>query len=385
MGRLGRITWRLPQAPLDSSPLGQSIARGDDGRLTEVRPFGDNPGNLRMLKYVPHGDGRPLPLVVVLHGCTQTAGGYDRGTGWSSLADEYGFALLFPEQKHENNPKNCFTWFEPGDTRRGSGEAASIRAMIRRMTEDHEIDASHVFVTGLSAGAAMTSAMLATYPEVFAAGALIAGLPYGAAGNVREAFHSMYQGTSKSAEEWGAAVRSGSAHRGPWPRVSVWHGTADRTVAPANADAIIKQWTDVHEAMTVPERRDAEGYARTIWRDERGCKVVESIAVTGLDHGTPLAIANGIETCGQAGPFLLDVGISSTHHIARFFGLIEPEGKPSVANAASESARARMGSIRDSNAEPSPAQLSHSKPRAGTPADIPSIITSALRSAGLVR
>ena len=117
-------------------------------------------------------------LVVVLHGCGQTAAAYDFGTGWSTLAKRYGFALLMPEQQGANNANTCFNWFNPGDVARGRGEAASIRQMVARMVADHKIDPRRIYVTGLSAGGAMTSVMLATYPEVFAGGAIIAGLPY---------------------------------------------------------------------------------------------------------------------------------------------------------------------------------------------------------------
>ena len=101
-------------------------------------------------------------MVVVLHGCGQTAAGYDLGAGWSTLAKHYGFALLMPEQQSSNNANGCFNWFNPEDTARDSGEACSIRQMIARMAGDAGIDARRIFVTGLSAGGAMTSVMLAT-------------------------------------------------------------------------------------------------------------------------------------------------------------------------------------------------------------------------------
>ena len=102
---------------------------------------------------------------------------YDFGTGWSTLAKRYGFALLMPEQQASNNANTCFNWFNPGDVARGRGEAASIRQMVARMVADHKIDPRRIYITGLSAGGAMTSVMLAIYPEVFAGGAIIAGLP----------------------------------------------------------------------------------------------------------------------------------------------------------------------------------------------------------------
>jgi len=154
---------------------------GRGSRLVEVTNFGSNPGNLRMLTYVPDGLPAAAPLVVILHGCMQTAASYDYSTGWSSLADRFGFALLFPEQSRANNPIRCFNWFKAEDTTRDSGEALSIKQMIEQMIADYGIDREGIHVTGLSAGGAMASAMLATYPDVFAGGAIIAGVPYGAA------------------------------------------------------------------------------------------------------------------------------------------------------------------------------------------------------------
>src|SRR4051794_16642207 len=240
-----------------------------------------------MFTYVPKKPSASPALIVVLHGCTQSAASYDVGAGWSTLAERYGFILLLPEQTPANNPKTCFNWFLPGDTTRERGEALSIRQMIEKTIGAHGVDRTRVFITGLSAGGAMAAAMLATYPEVFAAGAMIAGLPYGAASNVQEAFESMFQGRSRSAKEWGEKVRGASPHRGPWPRVSVWHGDRDETVKPANADALIAQWRDVHGIAAAPAEDKVDGYPRKVWRRD-GIGVIESYTITGMAHGTPL-------------------------------------------------------------------------------------------------
>ena len=203
-----------------------------------------------------------------------------------------------------------------------SGEAASIRQMIAKMVADHGISPRRIFITGLSAGGAMTSVMLATYPEVFAAGAVIAGLPFGVAGNVREALSGMMQSQPRPARELGDLVRDASDHRGPWPKLSVWHGSADRTVHPDNAGEIVKQWLDLHGLDEAPmSEATVDGYPRQVWWNDNGETVIESYTITDMAHGTPLGLAGNDERYGAEGAFLIEAGISSSYHIANFFGL----------------------------------------------------------------
>lgn len=297
-------------------------AGGAHSPLIETSSFGSNPGNLRMFSFAPKGIPSESGLVVVLHGCTQNARGYDAGAGWSTLAERYGFALLMPEQAASNNANGCFNWFNPEDTIRGRGEALSIRQMIDQVVRKHRIDPKRIFVTGLSAGGAMTSVMLATYPEVFAGGAIIAGLPYGVASNVKEALSGMFQAPYRSHRELGDLVRRASPHQGPWPKLSVWHGSADRTVNPVNADEIIKQWLDVHGLPLSPMSEDMiDGHPRKTWRNSEGQTAVESFTISNMAHGTPLGISESGEQFGAEGAFLIEAGISSSFHIAKFFGL----------------------------------------------------------------
>jgi poly(hydroxyalkanoate) depolymerase family esterase len=348
--------------------------------LVEVTGFGVNPGDLRMFSFVPD-ELQPRPaLVVVLHGCGQTAAGYDLGAGWSTLAKRYGFALLMPEQQPSNNAQGCFNWFNPEDTARGHGEACSIRQMIARMVADYAIDESSIFVTGLSAGGAMTSVMLATYPEIFAGGAVIAGLPFGVATNVREALNGMFQSSSRTARELGDLVRHASHHKGPWPKLSVWHGSADRTVNPANADEIVKQWLDVHHLPAAPmSETTVDGYPRQIWWNADGETIVESYTITDMAHGTPLGIGDNDEHYGAQGAFLIEAGISSSYHIANFFGLTERIHQPKgLSEETAVSARTpEIPAMR--------ATLHHrpEPPRQGI--DVGSIITRALTAAGLMK
>jgi poly(hydroxyalkanoate) depolymerase family esterase len=300
--------------------------------LVEVGDFGPNPGALRMFAFVPE-KLQQRALVVVLHGCGQTASGYNHGAGWATLASRYGFALLLPEQQSSNNINNCFNWFNPDDIAREHGEAASIRQMIARMAADHGIDPKRVFITGLSAGGAMSMVMLANYPEVFAAGAIIAGLPFATATNVREALTIMRATPVRTPRRLGDLVRKASPHKGPWPRLSVWHGSVDGVVAPANAREIVKQWLDVHHLPQAPMSEGMiDGHPRRVWWNADGETIVESYTITDMAHGTPLGLVDNEQRYGAQGPFMLEAGISSSYHIAKFFGLTEwiRETKPAV-------------------------------------------------------
>lgn len=363
-----------------SYPAGHQEA--DRDRLSDLSSPFSNPGNLRARCYVPEGLERPAPLLVVLHGCTQTAAGYDQGAGWSALADRHGFALLYPEQKRENNPNLCFNWYQASDARRGGGEAASIAAMVEAMRAAHGIDADRVFVTGLSAGGAMAAVMLATYPELFAGGAIIAGMPYGCASNLSDAFELMAGRGSRDPRVLADKVRAASPHRGAWPRLSVWQGSADRIVAPGNADALLAQWTGLHGLGAVPDRVEmVDGHPRRIWLGRDGEELIEHFEVTGMAHGTPLMPGTGEGESGEARAHMLDVGLSSTDRIAAFFG-IGPEvtarterkpGSPRPKRPASELASDRMPSM--------PLGLAAD----GMAGGVQKTIEDALRSAGLMK
>jgi poly(hydroxyalkanoate) depolymerase family esterase len=346
-------------------------------RLSDLPHFGGNPGHLRARFYVPEGLKGPAPLVVVLHGCTQNAAAYDHGSGWSRLADRHGFVLLFPEQQRANNPNLCFNWFEPGDIARGQGETGSIRNMVQRMVMTHPIDSARIFVTGLSAGGAMASVLLATYPDLFAGGAIIAGLPYGCASNVAQAFGCMGGRGHATDKELGDRVRDASRYKGSWPRISVWQGGADQTVVPSNADAIVRQWADVHGLGQEPSVMETvEGHPRRVWRSADGKEVIEQYIVAGMAHGTPLDPGTEAGQSGEAGAHMLDVGLSSTDLIAAFWGIAP--APPARARRASNPAAPAHAAPRKRSSRRSPVQPE--------PADgVQKVIEDALRAAGLLR
>jgi poly(hydroxyalkanoate) depolymerase family esterase len=359
---------RMRSGLLARAELSPSAPAAD--HLLELPPVRDNPGRLMARYYVPEGLKGPAPLVVVLHGCTQDAAIYDQGSGWSKLADRHGFILLFPEQQRANNPMLCFNWFSDNDTQRGRGEAASIRAMVGAMTKAHDVDPRRIFVTGLSAGGAMASVMLATYPDVFAGGAIIAGVAYGCAADVSQAFDCMGGRARSDGEELGRKVRRASPHEGPWPRVQIWQGSADQTVVASNADAIALQWAHLHGLDPTPDRSDTvEGYPRRAWLGRDGQPLIEQYSITGMAHGIPLDPGTGEGELGEAGAHMLDVGLGSTEHIAAFFGIAPPVAEKRKAPRAAASRR--------------PAKPRAARPKAVT--GVQGVIEDALRAAGLMR
>ncbi|MEV2278574.1 PHB depolymerase family esterase [Nocardiopsis sp. NPDC049922] len=299
--------------------------RAEAATLTPVFFFGANPGALGMYTYVPDGLPADAPLVVLLHGCGQNAAAYHARSGWAEHADAHGFALVYAEQRFTNNVNRCFNWFSPGDVARGSGEAASVRAMAAYAVAAYGLDDGRVYVSGLSAGGAMTGELLAAYPDVFAGGSIVAGIPVGCADSVLAAFTCMNPGRTLTPELWGDEVRAKNPDwTGPWPRVAVWHGTADHTVVPANADASVAQWTDVAGVPGEPDSTEDLGGSTTAAYHGGGptTAAVARYTVTGMGHGTPVDPSAG---CGSAGAHFLDT-VCSTGHTAAFWGIGAPVG-----------------------------------------------------------
>jgi poly(hydroxyalkanoate) depolymerase family esterase len=350
-----------------------------DSRLREFTGFGSNPGDLRALCYLPTDLSAGDPLVVVLHGCTQSASSYNRGAAWTSAADEHGFALLFPEQQRANNPNLCFNWFSAADAGRGRGEALSIVQMVQDLCSRYRLNDRRVYITGLSAGGAMTAAMLATYPDVFAGGAVIAGLPFGTATTVPEAFERMRGQGAFGADQLTDLVRSASNHNGTWPVLSVWHGSSDQTVDVSNSAALVEQWRGLHGIAEAPSATERfAGHLRRAWRDQDGVEIMEEYMIENMGHGTPIDAGpgNGGEV---AGPYMLDVGISSTRRIISFWGL----------DRASRPSRVAAPPPEFELVESVPADVPAPKPSTAAPlsrtSKVQDVIEKALRGAGLMK
>ncbi|MEV7952061.1 extracellular catalytic domain type 1 short-chain-length polyhydroxyalkanoate depolymerase [Streptomyces rubiginosohelvolus] len=325
--------------------------------LERVTSFGANPGGLNMYVYRPAALPANAPVVVALHGCTQSAQVYSDNAGLNTFADRHGFLVVYAETTAANNANKCFNWFQPGDTRRGQGEAASIRQMVAHAATAYGTDTGRVQVTGLSAGGAMTSVMLAAYPDVFAAGAVVAGIPYGCGTDVVSAFGCMSPGVDRTPAAWAQAVRD--AHpgfAGPWPRVAIWHGDNDATVAPRNADELRDQWTAVHGLGQTPDRTSTIGPNSTRRSEylaaDGGASAIEVNRVPGIGHGTPVDPGSGAEQCGATGTQHFIDSICSGYWITRFFGLdgtttpeppVDPPTEPAACWTANNYEHVRAG------------------------------------------
>jgi len=301
---LPRLKPPLPAAP----PL--------PGRLVEFPAFGANPGKLRMLVHEPSGGEAPgRPLIVLLHGCGQQAAGFAEASGWIGLSDRLGIPLVLPEQASSNNGGRCFQWFEPAQTARGEGEAGSIAAMTQAAITRFGSDPDRIFIAGLSAGGAMTAAMLAAYPDLFAAGAVVAGLPVGSANSAMQGLMRMASAAPVARDE---AVRQAAPqdYRGAWPHLSIWQGDADDTVAPENAERLAHQWQALHGLPEAPVRDEtAAGVRHRTWGD-----ALELWTLVGMGHGYP--VGDGI---GHTAPFMLDRGLPATARIADFWRLTDTD------------------------------------------------------------
>ncbi|WP_227870514.1 extracellular catalytic domain type 1 short-chain-length polyhydroxyalkanoate depolymerase, partial [Streptomyces otsuchiensis] len=315
-------THAAPGMSEDAAPA----SGGAQAQLEQVTGFGSNPGNLTMHRYVPDDLPAGSPVVLLLHGCAQGPVEYFDHSGWRGVADAGGFTVIAAGQQTANNASRCFNWFEPADTARGSGETLSLKQMVDRVLADQGADANRVFVTGLSAGGGMTATMLAAYPDVFAGGAVVAGLPHGCARSMIEAFSCMSPGKNQSPQAWGDLVRAAHpGHSGARPPVSIWHGGQDYVVATANLTESVKQWTDAHGIDQTPDATSAlpQSTTRSEYHDSSGRALVTTYLMPGNGHGTPI----DPPSCGASGSYFLP-GLCSASYMAQDWGIATGGGDP---------------------------------------------------------
>ncbi len=282
-----------PAAPAPATSPG--MARQQPGRF-EAHHHANAAGRLAYKLYVPAGPSKaPRAMVVMLHGCTQSADDFAAGTRMNRLADEHGFLVVYPEQAAQANASRCWNWFRPEDQLRDAGEPSLIAGIVGEVARRHEVDARRIFVAGLSAGAAMALVLAETYPEVFAGAGVHSGLPYGSAHDIPSAMAAMKGGRSGMP---GLMNLPGEA-RAPRKAVQavpliVFHGDRDHTVQQTNGNSIVQQAEQAHRALAghgpLRERTHqgaAPGgrrFTRTVHADTTGQSWIESWTLHGAGH-----------------------------------------------------------------------------------------------------
>lgn len=376
---------------LQPAPARRRLEAGHGQVMNSSAYFGPNPGRLERLLYEPARLEPKAPLVVLLHGCGQEAAAFAESSGWLTLADRLRFAVLAPRQLASNNPNRCFNWFLREDSSRGAGEAASIATMVTSTAEGRGLDASRVFIAGLSAGGAMALAMLASYPELFAGGAVFGALPYGVASDLAGAMRAMHQGSHLTAAELGGLppTRLGGE---ALPPLTIWHGGLDAVVNPANGRAIAAQWALAQGLSETPDESEAAGgRSHSLWLRRGGREIaVELNIIDGLGHGVPLA-TRGPDGLGRTAPFMLEAGVSSSLEVARFWGLAPAEqwadqARPAPNRVVNAVALARVPPTSRLDAGPSEGIAARVLEAVDThaPSGVRETIAKALRAAGLM-
>ncbi|MWJ29311.1 PHB depolymerase family esterase [Halomonas sp. ZH2S] len=244
-------------------------------------------GLRRYKLYIPSGyTGQPLPLVVMLHGCTQDPDDFAKGTNMNRLAEEQLCCVLYPAQPASANANKCWNWFKTSDQQRDGGEPAIIAGMTRQILEEHHLDPRRVYVAGLSAGGAMATTLAMTHPDLYAAVGVHSGLPHGVAQDLPSALGVMQGGTGPLAN---ANPTTTSPWSSPVPAV-VFHGDRDTTVHPSNAERVAGQYgvkaANQRDNVKVQAGRIPNGhaYTRTIHHDAKGKPRLEQWQIHGAGH-----------------------------------------------------------------------------------------------------
>jgi poly(hydroxyalkanoate) depolymerase family esterase len=279
-----------------------------------------NPAGTRAYRlYIPSGyHGQALPLIVMLHGCSQNPDDFAAGTRMNVLAEREGFFVLYPEQTAQANPSRCWNWFKASDQHRDQGEPSILADMTRHIASTYAIDAGRVYVAGLSAGGAMALVMGVNYPEIYAAIGVHSGLPYGAAHDLPSAFAAMQQGETAALLQRESSFPAALKARRIVPTI-VFHGDRDTTVHPGNGDRVLAQWAAVHSGtgrklrVTTNRGQVPQGhpYTRSLYRDASGQIVMEQWLIHGAGHGW----SGGSPTGAYTDP----KGPSASEEMLRFF------------------------------------------------------------------
>lgn len=301
------------------------LSANAQNELKQVFDFGTNPGKLKLYLFEPTMKPQNCPLVIVLHGCSQTAENVAKLSSWNELAEKNNFMVAYPEQSFWNNPNLCFNWFEKNDNQRGKGEMESIKQMIDFLISNYSINKKRVFIYGLSAGACMTDIMLCNYPTLFHSGAILAGVPFQPDLSSSELVSTLLQPSKKTSEELGNPILKLNPENKLFPQVIIFQGQNDIIVHPKNGDALVKQWTFIHSIDSIPiSKIDNFNGNKDIHRLQYGeQKQVIYYEINHLGHQIMVDPGEKAKEGGKTGLFAVDKDFFSTYWIAYEFGLIE--------------------------------------------------------------
>ncbi|MGO4152262.1 extracellular catalytic domain type 1 short-chain-length polyhydroxyalkanoate depolymerase [Cupriavidus sp. YAF13] len=276
----------------------------DTGHFTTRRHAG-HAGQRAYKVYVPAGfEGKRLPLVVMLHGCTQDADDFAAGTRMNALAKQHGFVVAYPIQPVTANPSRCWSWFKPGDQQREQGEPSLIAGITRDVMASHPVDPDRVYVAGLSAGGAMAAVMVHAYPDLYAAAGIHSGLPYASAHDLPSALAAMQGGQL-------AGQHMAKAQAAPLRPLIVFQGDADTTVHVSNADRLLREFQ--HDGEQDSQRRSRQNGRAFTRRQLKSRDGVD--AEYWLLHGAPHAWAGG----STHGSYTDASGPDASAEMVRFF------------------------------------------------------------------
>ncbi|HLX52109.1 MAG TPA: PHB depolymerase family esterase, partial [Streptosporangiaceae bacterium] len=259
--------------------------------LTQVTNFGNNPSNLLMYIYVPNNVQPNPPILLALHQCTGSGPGFFSGTAFASLADQYGFIVIYPSVTRSGSCWDVSS--SQALARNGGSDPVGLMSMITYTEQHYGGNPNQVYVTGASSGAMMTNVMLGDYPDVFKAGAAFMGVPFGCfyTGTVDGWNSACADGQiSNTAQAWGDMVRNADpGYNGPRPRVQLWHGTADQTLNYENLSQEILQWTNVLGVSSTPSSTitPVSGWTQTQYDNGSGTPEVEAFSIAGAGHVLP--------------------------------------------------------------------------------------------------
>jgi poly(hydroxyalkanoate) depolymerase family esterase len=256
------------------------------GQLQEVVDFGPNPTGVGMHLYVPPRLRHRPATVVAMHYCGGTGPLFFAQTDYASLADRYGFLVIYPTAGRADA---CFDVTSPQAlVRDGGSDPVGIVSMVRHVRDRFHADRHRGFAVGFSSGAELVNVLLAAYPDVFAAGSVMAGSPVGCYTADGGGFNPNCEngGTIRTPRQWGDYVRAAlPGYHGPRPRVQLWHGTADTIISYVNFGEEVKQWTDVLRARPAGTDQPGPMWTRTRYADRSGRTVIEAVSIEGAPHG----------------------------------------------------------------------------------------------------